>query len=102
MKTVNAPIDLYSFNELNKEAQQRAISEHESFLNPMLLEYENEDGETISEYIEHTEAEVIESIEANQYLFFSNGELAQTYTFTGNHSRAGETEFIFIDKAYLI
>lgn len=76
MKTVNVTIDLYSFSELNKIAQQKAISEHESFLNSMPIKYENEEGEMISEYIEHTEAEVIESIEANQYLFFSNGELA--------------------------
>lgn len=102
MKTVNVTIDLFSFNELNKEAQQVAISEHESFLNPMLLEYENEEGEMISEYIEYTEAEVIESIEVNEYLFFSNGKLAQTCTFTGAHPRAGETEFIFLGKSYII
>lgn len=102
MKKVNVTIDLYSFNELNELAQQKAIEEHGIFLNSMPVEYENEEGEMVSEYIEHEEEEIIDSIKANEYLFFNSGELAQTCTFTGKHPRAGETEFIFMDKAYLI
>jgi hypothetical protein len=78
------------------------IDEHKGFLDSFPIEYENEQGEMISEYIEHEEEQIIDSIEANDYLFFNSGEFAQTCTFTGKHPRAGETEFIFMDKSYLL
>ena len=102
MKTVNVTIDLYQFHELNKLAQQKAIFEHQKFLNSLPDEYENEKGQMISEYTEYSKEETIDSIETNEYLFFNSGELARTCTFTGKHPRTGETIFIFNDKEYLL
>ena len=100
MKTVK--VNLYSFNELSDKAREKAILEHQDFLDSQPEEYENEAGELVSEYIEHTEQETIESIEMNDYTFFADGELANCTTFTGKHPRAGETEVKIHGETYKI
>jgi len=91
MKTVQ--ITLFAFDELNATAQQKAISEHLEFMDSLPEEYENEEGEMISEYIEHTETDAYESINANDYLFFTDGTLSSVTHFSGKHPRAGQAEF---------
>ena len=91
MKTVQ--ITLFAFNELNATAQQKAISEHLDFMDSEPESYENEEGEMVSEYIEHTETDAYESINANDYLFFNDGTLASVIHFPGKHPRAGQAEF---------
>lgn len=100
MKTIE--INLYSFAELNKEAQEKAIAQHAMFLESQPVECENEAGQMIDEYLEYSTKEVIESIEANEYLFFSDGVLAHCTTYTGKHPRSGQTEFHFHGKNFIV
>ena len=93
MKTVT--INLYSFSELNDAAKEKAIFEHGAFLDSMPDDYENEDGNLVSEYVDHTEEEIIESIEMNEYLFFADGDMANVTQFCGKHPKAGKAEINF-------
>lgn len=100
MKTAN--INIYSFNELSNEAKQKAIYEHGVFLDSFPIEYENEDGEMINEYIEHTENDIIESIEANEYLFFKDGTMCSCVTYCGTHPKIGITELKLHGEVYTL
>lgn len=93
MKTVK--INLYSFNELNDTAKEKAIFEALDFLDNEPIEYEEESGEMKSKYVEHSETDAIEFIEANEYYFFSDGEQAHVIEYAGKHPRAGEIDFKF-------
>jgi hypothetical protein len=109
-------IKLYSFSELNEKAKRRAIEEHREFLLSIMSPNDFITG--ISEYDTPEELQkiykaeydyylmndepIIENINANDYLFFENGELAHTITYCGNHPLAGETHFIFNGMDYLI
>lgn len=86
-------IDLYSFSELSKDAQQKAISEHQNFLADMSLS----EGEN---YADKDDDEIIEDIEMSEYLFFQDGELVHCTTYTGNHPKSGTTEFHFHGRTY--
>ena len=90
-------ISLYEFRELNEKAKEKAISQHEAFLLDMGQQVEGENGELVTEYLDTIEQEeVIDSIEANEYLFFFDGSLAHTCQYVGNHpTKAGVHEFIF-------
>ena len=95
-------IKLYKFNELSEEAKEKAIDEHKVFLDSILFDFQDEEGEMQEEYIDHTEEQVIESIEINEYLFFSDGKLANTTTYTGKHEKAGTTELKIGNDIYVI
>ena len=98
MKTVC--INLYSFSELNDDAKNRAIDEHRDFMQSFPDEYQNEHGELVFEYANYTKAEVIENIEANEYLFFANGILADTVQYVGKHPKVGTSELNFYGEIY--
>ena len=83
MKTVS--INLYKFEELNKEAQEKAIQEHADFL----LETDREEFER---------EDIIDNIIVNEYYFFEDGELAYTIKYTNNHPQAGREELHFYNK----
>lgn len=101
MKT--AKINLYNFSELSEKAKQKAISEHEDFLLSIGQQEENEQGQLVTVYAETMEeSEVIESIEANEYLFFADGDMAHCVTYCGKHERAGQTDFKFSGETYSI
>lgn len=87
MKTVK--INIYTFEELNKDAQEKAIQEHEEFLYMV-------DGE------EFEREEIIENILVNNYYFFEDGKLAHTTHYTGNHPDAGKEEFHFHGRTVTI
>lgn len=87
-------IDLYLFSELDKEARQKAISDHIVFMEQSRQEWEKDD-EFTPEYAE-------ENIEINEYLFFKDGELAHCTTYTGGHEKTGITEFHFHGRDYNI
>lgn len=87
-------INLYSFAELSEQAKQRAIQEHLEFLDNMPEQYEDETGELVTEYLEHSIHEAIESIEMNEYIFYFNGEMVNSTTYVGGHPLAGITEVI--------
>ena len=99
MKTI--VINLYQFAELNEAAKALAICEHGAFLLSIGQEVEQANGELETEYSDTIEdAEVIESIEANEYLFFKNGEMASVTHFTGKHPRTGQTELKLHGETY--
>jgi uncharacterized protein YtpQ (UPF0354 family) len=107
MKTIKTEIKLYEYSELNKEAKERAFNEHEEFLRENPATYEN--GEIIEKYdnmdewaLNEIKEYVEDSINANEYLFFESGEMANITHFTGKHEKAGKTEFCFLGKTYLI
>jgi hypothetical protein len=78
----NVSINLYEFGELNSDARVRAINEQTIFLNSI-----DREGRTFEDSV------AIESIEANEYLFFIDGTMAHCTTYTGKHEKAGTTEF---------
>ena len=92
-------IKLYSYDELEPEAKQKAFYDHELFLRENPAEYEDDKGEfhydnmdtwTLKEIKEYVE----DCIRMNEYYFFSSGEKANTITYTGEHSKSGQTEMI--------
>lgn len=95
-------ISLYSFIELSEKAKQKAVFEHQDFLNSVPIECENEEGEMVSEWHEHSEEEAIESIEINEYYFFSDGILANVTAFCGKHPKAGQSILTFAGQEYTL
>lgn len=99
-------INLYEFSELNEKAKQKAIDEHRNFLLSVMnpndfirgdSEYDTEKElqkafDSEYEYFEANDEPIIESIEANEYLFYSDGIMAHCVTYCGEHEKAGITE----------
>jgi hypothetical protein len=97
MKTIN--VSLYSFSELSGQAKDRAINEHEQFLCSVGFDCENEAGVMVTEYPEELDEEtVIDSIEANEYLFYSDGTLARAITYT----KTGITEVSLFGEVHTV
>ena len=98
-------INLYELRELSKEAQNRAIAAHKEF---MIDTYSDGDFDesfnmTRSKYAKSLiKGDVIENIEANNYLYFANGELASVVEYCGGHPKAGKTEFALNGETYTI
>lgn len=83
-------INLYSFDELTEKAKEKAIDDHRSFLLSVMCsddfisgcpEYDTNEElqkayEAEYEYYSMNDEPIIESIQCNEYDFFSNGELA--------------------------
>lgn len=99
MEKVNVVIELFTFEELSESTKVVALWEHRGF---MLEKYNDSDFDesinmTYEEYEESlTDNEVIENIEANDYYFFENGELADVV------QRAGEKVLTYNGKEYKI
>lgn len=89
-----ATINLYSFSELSDEAKRKALDEHLEFLNS----FQN----TVNEFENITDEDVVESIEINDYLFFFSGELAPCTCYTGKHPRSGQEELTIGGEAFNI
>jgi len=86
-------IDLYSINELNKDAKNRAITEHKNFLVEVYSDsdYDVSFNMTRSKYAKQLTKEAItENIEINDYTYFQDGGIAQTCFYTGTHINAGK------------
>lgn len=49
-----------------------------------------------------SETAIIETIEANEYYFYSDGKLANCVTYTGKHEKAGTTELTFKNQIYTL
>ena len=98
-------IKIYTIRELSQKSRSFAVSDHRDF---MLSVYRDDDwdesiGMTYSKY-EKTlrNKDLIENIEANEYLFFANGELANATLYCGNHLRAGDNVFTFMGEEILL
>ena len=98
-------INLYSFNELSKDAKDFAISEHRDFL-LSIYDDSNFDDSFNMDYSKYekslNEDYIIEDIEANEYLFFFNGELANTIHYCGKHPKTGLTELKLFGEIYTL
>ena len=95
-------IKLYPFSELNEKAKRKAIEAHREFELNIIELNDFENGIIEYDYYATNDEPIIESIEANDYLFFENGELAHTVRYCGNHPLAGETHFIYNGTDYVI
>lgn len=85
-------INLYSVNELNEDARAMAIEQYKEFLLSIYSDYENG---LDNEYI-------MEEIEANDYLYFFNGELANATYYCDKHEKAGTNELKLFNEVYII
>ncbi len=109
-------IKLYPFSELSEKAKRKAIEDYREFelsiMRPEnfitgIAEYDTPEElqkvyEAQYDYYAMNDEPIIEIIEANDYLFFENGELAHTIRYCGAHPLSGETHFIFSGVGYLI
>ena len=116
MKEINVEISLYKLHELSEDAKIAAIENHRAFLLETMRiddfisgdpEYDTEEQlqETFNkeyEYILMDDEPVIESIETNDYYFFSDGKLADCTTYCGSHPKAGITELKFMGNIYQV
>lgn len=109
-------INLYLFSELSENAKQTAIQDHRNFeLNIMQLsdflsgDPEFDTPEKLKEaynaefeYRLENDEPIIESIEENGYLFFSDGKMANCTTYCGKHEKAGITEIKIGTEIYRV
>ena len=98
-------INLYSFDELREAAQKRAIDDQRRFLLDMMTPSDFISGDPQydtpeelqkvyeAEYNNYSENDepIIESLAINEYLFYYNGEICPSVTYTGGE-RKGTTE----------
>ena len=95
-------VNLYTFAELSTNAQAKAIEEHRRFLLDDMRpedfisgDSEHDTPESLEEqynseyfYVLENDEPVIESIEANDYLFYESGEMAWIkYKFPNHETR---------------
>jgi len=90
MIRLNLNLKLFSYDELNEKAKERAFDNHYIFL--------CETGEYNS--VEYDYKFVEQSIKDNEYLFFYDGELANVTYYCGKHEKAGKTELSFQGEIY--
>ena len=97
MITFNIPVTLYELDELSEGARWSAIESHRQFLLNIMTpddfisgDPEYDTPEQLREaynseyaYYEAADDPIVESIEANEYLFFEDGELAHTVKYVG-------------------
>ena len=109
-------IKLYELSELSPKAKQKAIDAHRGFLLSTMQpddfisgdpEYDTQEelqkayGTEYNYYVMNDEP-IIESIEANEYCFFEDGEMAQVVKYCGGHPLAGQTHFTLYGQDYNI
>ena len=87
MKTIS--INIYSFSELSEKAQHKAVEDHREFLLSVMRpedfisgcpEYDTPQKlhkayESEYDYCLMNDEPIVESIEANDYMFYANGEI---------------------------
>ena len=105
-------IKLYAFAELSLKAKQRAIEEHRKFtldeLSPSdYADMAKDSGKPANalyeldyEYYLMNDEPIIENIEANEYLYFEDGEMAHVVHYCGGHPLAGQTHFSLYGTDY--
>lgn len=100
LKLSNGEIRIgYELDDLSPEVRKNVIIEHGNFLDETGESCENEDGEMITEYFEHSENDIIHSIDINEYLFSEDGEMLPImYHTKGN--KVVKTVFTYGKKEY--
>lgn len=101
MKTVS--INLYEFSELSETAREKALMDQRDFelstFEPS--DYDDSFEMTYEKFEEElTDDDLIKTINANEYLYFFNGEMASICTYTGG-PKIGTTEFKFNGETYI-
>lgn len=84
--------------ENENEFDSIAYDLEKDFLHSLLEDYRILRNKNF-EYLTSEEA-IKETIEANEYFFFADGELANCTTYTGQHEKAGTTELNFHGEIY--
>ena len=96
-------IDLFSLDELDMDAKSIAINEHKEFLLSIFdASYYEGENYTYSQYNKDLKKkDIIESIEANNYLFFNSGKMAHCLQYMENN-KCTKHVFIIDDIEYII
>lgn len=103
MKTIQVTVELYKLNELSNEVRGKVIKDHMHFLSNDYDDVDIEIHGSIKEYWNSiTEESAIESIEVNEYLYYSDGNIANVVHYCGKHERSGEQVLTFDNKEYII
>lgn len=109
-------INLYTFSELSEKAKEKAIEDARQFLLSIMHptdfisgdpEYDTHEKLTEQYTAEHdyycfNDEPILEYIEANDYIFYYNGDLCHTVTFCGQHPRAGEMDITIHGETFTI
>jgi len=91
MIKVNIEVGLYTIDELEENARDKAITEHREFLLGMFDAGEYDWDIEYDTYKDNlTEEDIIESIDANECLYYIDGTTPHTIRYMGKHERAGE------------
>lgn len=106
MNTINLPITLYTLDELTEQARTFAIEEHREFLLSIMTPSDFISGdpefdtpeelqkayESEYNYTLENDDTVVESIETNEYQFYSDGAIAHIlYKFPDGTASSRET-----------
>ncbi len=111
MEEIKIKIELFKYIELEDKAKERAYNEHLDFLSTIPYDYEivdkkgniiQKEDNILNWKEEDLKLYVEDSIKANEYLFFNDGEMANITHYTGKHKKTGITEFNFKGKIYKI
>jgi len=89
MKTVKLEFNLYTFDELSKQAQNIALWTAKNDYNDTLSPEEINDGQYLK-----TDEDAREYIEANEYYFYERGNLAHVIKYVGGE-KDGEEFYIY-------
>jgi len=109
-------IKLFSISELSEKARNKAIDNQRNFefsiMSPDdfisgLPEYDTPEElqkayEAEYDYYAENDEPIVEAIEANNYLFFENGEMAHIVCYCGDHPLTGETHLFLNGTDYFI
>lgn len=99
LKTAQTFLDAVNTTQLKydehegEEYENEMMEIEDKFLNGLLSDY----TDMLQEQLKYEESEEAakETIKANDYFFFQDGELAHCITYCGKHEKAGITEFNF-------
>lgn len=97
MKELKINLKLYEYDELDDKAKERAFDDEYYFLLENPAEYEDDEGNMQYDDMEKWTSDDIKDyvedcIRANEYLYYSNGEMAEITRYTGGHIKAGLVE----------
>ena len=96
-------INVYELKELDKHIQNMLIDEHRDFLISIYSDdmFDESFNMTRSKYAKTlTKSKIIKDIEANEYLYFKNGDLVQYVEYTNSHPKAGKRELTLNSEVY--
>lgn len=98
-------LELFEFSELEADIKDKVLETQRDFelstFDP--LDYDSTTPTSYEEFNDSlTDADLIDSIKMNEYMFFKDGEMASIVTYCGTHPRKGQTVLTVDGKEYII